>query len=314
MKKCIIVLIVLLVFSYGDWILSTEAAPASIAKQISVPGDYQKISDAVHDGVPTGNNEWILIKVAPGVYTDTVTVPANKPYVIIQGGGKDNTILAWKSANKGLADAPLIVRASNFIAKDITFKNTYNLNEVAPAVAGFVQGDKCSFYQCNFLGVQDTLADYNGRHFFSSCYIEGTTDFIFGDGTSIYQDCTINATGSGYITAQGREQANEASGFVFKSANVIGKGPTYLGRAWRAYSRVLFYQSTFADIIDPKGWDAWGNPENQLSYSEVNCTGPGATQAGRVSWMKNLSPNELGGLVNMSFIDQEGWLENQPSL
>ena len=69
MKKCIIVLIVLLVFSYGDWILSTEAAPASIAKQISVPGDYQKISDAVHDGVPTGNNEWILIKVAPGVYT-----------------------------------------------------------------------------------------------------------------------------------------------------------------------------------------------------------------------------------------------------
>eukprot|EP00261_Vitis_vinifera_P040611 XP_019081854.1 PREDICTED: pectinesterase/pectinesterase inhibitor U1-like [Vitis vinifera] len=172
---------------YGDWILSTEAAPASIAKQISVPGDYQKISDAVHDGVPTGNNEWILIKVAPGVYTDTVTVPANKPYVIIQGGGKDNTILAWKSANKGLADAPLIVRASNFIAKDITFKNTYNLNEVAPAVAGFVQGDKCSFYQCNFLGVQDTLADYNGRHFFSSCYIEGTTDFIFGDGTSIYQ-------------------------------------------------------------------------------------------------------------------------------
>ena len=53
---------------------------------------------------------------------------------------------------------------------------------------------------------------------------------------------------------------------------------------------------------------------NQLSYSEVNCTGPGATQAGRVSWMKNLSPNELEGLVNMSFIDQEGWLENQPSL
>lgn len=66
-------------------------------------------------------------------------------------------------------------------------QNTYNLNEVAPAVAGFVQGDKCSFYQCNFLGVQDTLADYNGRHFFISCYIEGTTDFIFGDGTSIYQ-------------------------------------------------------------------------------------------------------------------------------
>lgn len=65
----------------------------------------------------------------------------------------------------------------------------------------------------------------------------------------------------GFITAQAREQANGSSGYVFKSANVIGKAPTFLGRAWRPYARVLFYQSKFADIIDPKGWDSWRKPE-----------------------------------------------------
>lgn len=65
----------------------------------------------------------------------------------------------------------------------------------------------------------------------------------------------------GFIIAQAREQANGSSGYVFKSVNVIGKGPAFLGRAWRPYDRVLFYQSKFADIIDPKGWDSWGNPE-----------------------------------------------------
>ena len=56
-----------------------------------------------------------------------------------------------------------------------------------PAVAVSVQGDKNSFYRCAFIGVQDTLFDAIGRHFFRSCYIEGAVDFIFGDGTSMYQ-------------------------------------------------------------------------------------------------------------------------------
>lgn len=56
-----------------------------------------------------------------------------------------------------------------------------------PAVAVSVQGDKNSFYRCAFIGLQDTLFDAIGRHFFRSCYIEGAVDFIFGDGTSMYQ-------------------------------------------------------------------------------------------------------------------------------
>nr|GMD83920.1 zinc finger CCHC domain-containing protein 10-like [Ipomoea batatas] len=45
-----------------------------------------------------------------------------------------------------------------------------------------VTGDRTAFYHCNFSGVQDTLLDAMGRHYFKHCIIEGAIDFIFGAG------------------------------------------------------------------------------------------------------------------------------------
>ncbi|KAJ9681739.1 hypothetical protein PVL29_017899 [Vitis rotundifolia] len=256
------IILVFLLFSYGDWMF-TEADPASIAKQISIPGDYGTIQDAIDQGVPSFSNQWTLIKLAPG----TILISGNKSNIILEGGGKDNTILAWKTSGLQLREAPLMLRnAYNFIAKGITFKNTLNHEELAHfqdndddsafrAVTAMVHGEHISFYECGFVSVQDTLWDKEGHHLFKSCYIEGCVDFIFGDGTSVYEDCKLNSTGSGYITAQKRESPQAESGFVFKSAELDGVGPTYLGRAYGPYSRVLFYQSKFANIVRPEGWD-----------------------------------------------------------
>lgn len=60
-------------------------------------------------------------------------------------------------------------------------------NPMKPALAGLVSGDKTSFYGCAFSGLQDTLLDDNGKHYFKHCTIEGTMDFIFGTGQSIYE-------------------------------------------------------------------------------------------------------------------------------
>lgn len=59
------------------------------------------------------------------------------------------------------------------------------------------------------------------------------------------------------MTAQGRENPNDESGFVFKSCYLRGNGKVYLGRAWRPYSRVLFYDSDLSNVVVPEGWDAW---------------------------------------------------------
>jgi pectin methylesterase-like acyl-CoA thioesterase len=55
------------------------------------------------------------------------------------------------------------------------------------AVAFRIDGDKAQFYRVAFYGAQDTLYDKKGRHYFKDCYIEGSIDFVFGDGQSYYE-------------------------------------------------------------------------------------------------------------------------------
>jgi len=54
------------------------------------------------------------------------------------------------------------------------------------SVAAFVAADKVAFYHCAFYSTHNTLFDYKGRHYYESCYIQGSIDFIFGRGRSIF--------------------------------------------------------------------------------------------------------------------------------
>ncbi|KAM7260464.1 hypothetical protein ACFE04_016205 [Oxalis oulophora] len=133
--------------------------------------------------------------------------------------------------------------------------------------------------------------------------------------------CSIQVLGnllepgsSGVITSQGREHPDDGSGYVFKNCNVFGFGSAYLGRPWRPYARVLFYNSNFTDVIQPKGWDSSNMPgtEPLLSFSEDENFGPGANSTERVSWEKKLDDNEVKELISMDFINSDGWLQEQP--
>ena len=63
--------------------------------------------------------------------------------------------------------------------------------------------------------------------------------------------------GDGFITAQGKYQSDQISGFVFNTCSVSGTGKTLLGRAYNAFAAVIFTKSVFTDIIKPEGWDIW---------------------------------------------------------
>jgi len=94
-----------------------------------------------------------------------------------------------------------IIRSKNnyfhiYLFECYSLQNTYNLgvgNPVKIAVAASIGGDKAAFYDCSFRGLQDTLCDYVGRHYFQKCWIEGSTDFIFGFGQSMYEVCLIES-------------------------------------------------------------------------------------------------------------------------
>ncbi|XP_021805480.1 probable pectinesterase 29 [Prunus avium] len=288
-------------------------------------GNFTSIQSAI-DAVPINNRNWVSIKIKAGTYKEKVIIPVDKPYIILKGENRHKTLIVWDD-HDSVAQSPTFASyADSIIVKSISFVNSYNnpvnnKNPRVPAVAAMIYGDKSSFYRCGFFGLQDTLWDGQGRHYYHLCTIQGAVDFIFGSAQSIFQKCSIQVLGgaldpgsAGYITAQGRDNPNEASGFVFKDCKVSGTGSTYLGRAWRGYSRVIFYNSNFSKIVVPQGWDAWhfqGN-EHQLTYAEHGCYGPGADTLKRVEWEKKLNADTVRELTSLNFIDTDGWLNDQP--
>uniref|UniRef100_A0A0E0FKM1 Pectinesterase n=1 Tax=Oryza nivara TaxID=4536 RepID=A0A0E0FKM1_ORYNI len=281
---------------------------ATVARSIFVSkkgsgADFTRIQDAINS-VPFANRRWIRIHIAAGVYKEKVSIPANKSFILLEGEGRQQTSIEWADhaggggGDSGTADSPTFASyAADFMARDITFKNTYG--RMAPAVAALVAGDRSAFYRCGFVGLQDTLSDLLGRHYYERCYVEGAVDFIFGEAQSIFHRCHIStaaAAAPGFITAQGRSSASDASGFVFTSCTVGGAAPAYLGRAWRAYARVVFYRTAM----------------ETLEMVESGCTGPGSNRTGRVPWEKTLSGEELAKLVDISYVSRDGWLAAQP--
>ncbi|KAI3408431.1 Pectinesterase, partial [Psidium guajava] len=287
-------------------------------------GNFTRVQAAI-DWVPSHNQRWVCIYVVEGTYREKVAIPREKPFIILKGRGKRKTEIVWDDHETLLQSPTFTSSADNIVVKSMSFRNSYNNpfngNPRTPAVAAMVSGDKSYFHRVGFWGLQDTLWDVHGRHYFKSCTIQGAVDFIFGEGQSIYEGCSISVLGNalppglpGFITAQGRKNQHDMNGFVFKNCNVFGYGSAYLGRPWREYARVLFYSSNFTDVVMPQGWDAWlaTGREEQLTFAEYGCYGPGAAVSGRVSWERNLDVSLVEHLTSLSFIDSEGWIASMP--
>ncbi|CAJ1939552.1 unnamed protein product, partial [Sphenostylis stenocarpa] len=129
------------------------------------------------------------------------------------------------------------------------------------AVTLRVTADRCAFYNCRFLGWQDTLYLHYGKQYLKDCYIEGSVDFIFGNSTALLEHCHIHCKSAGFITAQSRNSPQEKTGYVFLRCVVTGNGGTsyaYLGRPWRPFARVVFAFTFMDQCIKPAGWNNWG--------------------------------------------------------
>ena len=86
--------------------------------------------------------------------------------------------LKAKDRKKGLID-------SNYVQNNTPVPAPRTMG--VQAVAFRISADTVAFYGCRFLGAQDTLYDHVGRHYYKDCYIEGSVDFIFGNGLSLFE-------------------------------------------------------------------------------------------------------------------------------
>lgn len=153
------------------------------------------------------------------------------------------------------------------------------------------------FRNCRFIGNQDTLFAHGiGRMYFINCYIEGTTDFIFGSAIALFEDCHIHSKKDSYITAASTPLGNQY-GYVFKNCRLTADTAAtkvFLGRPWRPYAKTVFIDCWLGSHIRAEGWDNWRSVEKEKTtyYAEYKSKGPGAKPAFRVPWSKQLTDEE----------------------
>ncbi|KAK4594093.1 hypothetical protein RGQ29_017958 [Quercus rubra] len=284
---------------------------------------------AAVNAIPDFSQNRTIIWINTGIYYEKVTVPSPKTNVTFQGQGFTSTAIAWNdtanSSHGTSFSGSVQVFSTNFIAKNISFMNLApipNPGDVgAQAVAIKISGDKAAFWGCGFFGAQDTLHDDKGRHYFRDCYIQGSIDFIFGNGRSLYENCLLISMAkpvdpgskgiNGALTAHGRTSQDENTGFAFTNCTVGGNGRVWLGRAWRPFARVVFANTSMSDIIAPEGWNDFNDPtrDKTIFFGEYNCSGPGANMAMRLPYVLRLNDTQAYPFLNVSFVDGDQWLQ-----
>nr|QIR83165.1 pectin methylesterase 7 [Cunninghamia lanceolata] len=287
--------------------------------------NYTTIADAVN-GAPEKSKQRYVIYVTAGVYYEKVEISKRKTNLMLVGDGMDSTII---TGNQSVVDgtttyrsATFAVKGRGFIARDISFENTAGPYK-HQAVALRVGSDLSVFYRCRIDGFQDTLYAHSLRQFYRECEIYGTVDFIFGNAAAVLQSCKIMARKpmekqTITITAQGRKEPNENTGISIHDCNVTAAPdfvpvPTYLGRPWKEYSRVVFLQCYLDDIIEPQGWAQWNSSDfalNTLYYGEYMNYGPGADLPKRINWSgyHTLDTSQANKFTVAEFIRGNKWL------
>ncbi len=263
-------------------------------------GDFATIQAAI-DATKSFPDKPITIYIADGVYEEKVVVPAWNPHLTLKGESREGTIIRWgdyfdsidRGRNSTFMTATLSVEARDFRAENLTIVNT--AGPVGQAVAVSVSGDRCAFVNCSILGHQDTLyvAGENHRQYFRNCLIEGTTDFIFGEATAVFESCEIRAKSNSFLTAASTPKGT-FYGLVFLDCKLTadeGIDEVYLGRPWRDYARTVFIRCEMGSHIRSLGWDNWSTPSREQTtfYGEYASTGPGASPEQRADWAHQLS-------------------------
>ncbi len=269
-------------------------------------GDYKTVQEAIN-AVPDFRNKETRIFIKNGTYKEKLILPASKNNVTFIGEDKMSTVFSYDDYAQKLnkygeeigttGSSSFFIFGNDFTAKNITFENS--AGPVGQAVAVRVNGDRIIFENCRFLGNQDTLYAHgrDSRQYYKNCYIEGTTDFIFGWSTAVFENCEIfSKDGGHYITAASTEKESPF-GFVFINCELTGHAPAgdvYLGRPWRDHAQTVFINTKMGNHIKKEGWHNWSKPhaEKTVIYAEHNSSGPGAAPKERVKWSKQLSAKE----------------------
>lgn len=273
----------------------------TIAKDGS--GDYTTIQEAINN-TKSFPSKRVTIHIKNGVYHEKVKIHEWNTRISLIGESKENTIITYNDyfdkinlgRNSTFYTATLQVDGNDFYATNLTIENT--AGDIGQAISLTVNADRVQFDGCVIKGNQDTLylTGEDTKLYFKNCFIEGTTDYIFGNATVFFDQCIIHSKKDSYITAASTPE-HRKYGFVFKECLLTAaKNVTqvYLGRPWRINAKTVFIDCNLGKHITPQGWHSWSKPsaEKNAFYAEYNSVGEGSKPNNRVQWSHQLKKNQ----------------------
>jgi len=304
-------------------VLGPIVAPANAATTIVVArdgsGNFTSVQAAIN-AVPSGGAP-TLIEIKPGTYDETVTVPANKPNLTIEGtsGNAADVVIAaghaaWMTKPDGTpygtaGSATVTLAANNVTVTEVTIANTYDPTAFpqgsAQAVAINAEGDRQVFLGDRFLGLQDTLLAWEPsptsgfRQLFEDSFVRGNVDFLFGDSTAVFYRDAIQLAdrgqpaggNNGYLAAPATDRSR-TFGFLIADSTVTSTAANstfFLGRPWHpggstaADPQIVIRETALPAQIKSAPWTTMsGFSFTPGRNAEYRNTGPGAgTGTGR---------------------------------
>ena len=287
-------------------------------------GAYPTVQSAVDAVTGQTETDRANIFIAPGKYLGHVTVV--KPYVSFIGQGilPNDVIISFNGTPSpgGVFNetVSILPSATAFMARNLTFENSTPESSPSQALALRCDADRSIFDNARFLGFQDTLFVWSStRQYFRKSWITGDTDFIFGNATAVFDRCTIESTGAGYLTAADTTRTT-ANGLIFLDCQLVNgfarapNNSVFLGRPWfyspqEQMPSVIFIRTRMGPHISRAGWDPWDyllNPAiNRDPYTRVSEWGSmnssgvlladanhDGTPDGRVTWEDVMSAEQ----------------------
>ncbi len=267
-----------------------------------------------------------VLELSEGIYR--LKLPIYKNGITIRGAGSDKTRIVWDDYAKRLDSNGIelntfrtwtcAVFAENVTMTDLAIENSAGSPEkLGQEVALTVYGDGFTMERCRLTSTQDTLflgplpidliERYDGflpdelrlrkycRGTFRDTLIEGTVDFIFGCGETVFENCELrslrDARDVGYIAAPAHS-LYQKRGFQFRNCRLtaesgVSDGSVFLARPWRDYGLCEFVNCEIGSHISPLGFDKWNGTERDKTARFYE-TPP---VSGRVPWVRERVEN-----------------------
>jgi pectinesterase len=317
---------------------SPEVQEAVVSRAAEEPGSFTTITAALA-AAPADQSQPYRILIKPGRYYEKLNI--TRPNVVLRGEGMDKTVIHfdavaskakhYRQDNWGTpGSATVSVNAENIHIADLTISNIFDhvANEAKakddPTRVAESQGvallldtesDRVTVEEVTLTGYQDTLFVHGNRAYFYKSVISGNVDFIFGQGTAVFDQSVIISRPRGkqfpagsvqsYITAPSTNIHREY-GLTFIDSELrredgVPDASVTLGRPWHptttfedgryadpeAIGKAVYIRTYMDAHVNPQGWSSMRGtardgtksrvftPEESRFFEYQN-TGPGA--------------------------------------